>query len=460
MSDAPWTADLHLRLARREGLHHRLTQAATLAAAGAALGWALGLEPLPHALLLVAAGVAGALVRVGSRPDQAWRTIADQAGLAYQTHVEHAGRDDPYGLLAAASVQARLSIRGVIPPRRSPWWLPLASLAVAMWLLGALIGTPAAWWSPATPDVSQAGSGPPTPAPPTLPDAEREPDEPQDGVVEAEEPETGVGSPPRSPEPATSSADEGGDGAGDGLERDALDRFLDALRERPRSAESEAQGLLRDAEPGDVSDDRDADLARAELREDDRRDGDDDGRTASDPGDDDREPDGTSELPGDGGDGEREDADGDATDDAGGGPAEPAAEGDETGEGSEVAAPPEDGDAPAQADGGEEGPPDAGLGGEQPGLDEGSGDDAGMGPGAPIGAQDLAPEPGGDLEALPGLLGPGPEALGGRVRLPGRGSEVVPEGPAAAALERAIEQAVTDGSVPVTYQEIIRNYFR
>ena len=454
MSDTSWTADLHVRLTRRAIVHRRVTRAATLAAIAAAVGWLLGLEPAPHALLLLVGAAAGALLPPGGRGDEAWRTIGEQAGLAYQTHVEHAGRDDPYGLLAAASVQARLSIRGVIPPRRSAWWLPLAASALALWLLSALVGTPASWWTPA-PDAPQTLTGAPAPSPPPLAEPEREPDEPTD--AEIAEPDPGDPARPRSPDPgAAPGVDEAGDG-GEGLEREALDRFLDALRERPRGAE--AEGVLRDAERDAMSDAGDADLARAELRDDPDADRGDGRQTPTDAGDDAADTDDRTELPSSGGDGERDERDVDAPDDDGSGRAEPSPDGDDAGQG-DADGSGDDAEQRPQGDAGEEGPQEGSLGAEQPGLDEGAGDDAGIGFGTPGGSDDQVPESGGELEALPGLLGPGPETPGGRVRLPGRDTEVFPDGAAAAAFERAVEQAVTDGSVPVTYQEIIRNYFR
>ena len=126
------------------------------------------------------------------------------------------------------------------------------------------------------------------------------------------------------------------------------------------------------------------------------------------------------------------------------------------------------------------------AGGEQPQPPEASGFDEGQDPfgdsgqqdpnaspddgGNGDGAGDLASEerPGeqgegqaaGDPEFLEGLLGLGPETPAGTIRLPGATEVELPPGRSAGEYTRAVERAVTEGSIPVDYQEIIRNYFR
>jgi hypothetical protein len=64
------------------------------------------------------------------------------------------------------------------------------------------------------------------------------------------------------------------------------------------------------------------------------------------------------------------------------------------------------------------------------------------------------------LEFLPGRLGRGPQNTGGAVRLPGSDRVEIPLGSAPGSFGSAVEKAVTEGDIPVDYQEIIRNYFR
>ncbi len=466
MSDLGWRPDLHERLARRAELLTRATRAAAAAAAIAIIGWLLGLSPGPHALAVLAgAAVVGALpLRRGVAA--AFETIAEQAGLAYQTHIEHHQRDDPHGLLAAAAIQARLSIRGVTPPRQGAWWLPLAALALATWLLASVVGGPFGWLGGSSGPAPELGQpSPAAPPPPTSaldPETEAEPD-----ADEALAPDpTSTPSPPSEPDrDRASGADDGAPEAdGEGVEREALERFLESLRERPSMSEQElaAAEAERDGDRGD------ADAEAAELRgEHDATDAFEDGQRVPADRRDDAAREESAELPG-GGDpteGDGRDGDGDeqqfgeeaGDEDAGAsdGLGEEDGEegvGEEGLDASEETAPQPDGD------GDEAGAP--ALAEQDPGLDPGTGEDAGMGASAPVEGHDDVPDPAGELEALPGLLGQGPESLGGRVRLPGRDSEVTLEPGEAARYERAVEQAVTDGSVPVTYQEIIRNYFR
>jgi len=458
MSDTSWRPVLHEQLERAAARHRRLSRGAAAAASAAALGWLAGLEPGWHAAALLAAAAAAVAWPLRARPHEVWRTIGDQAGLAYQTHVEHRDQPDPHGLLAAAAVQARLSVRAVVAPRRGDWWLPLLALTLALWLLGALLGGPNSWLArePA-PQHTPAVNGPQpgaAPAPATV-RAEDEADgdgPPAPEADTADDPNEAGRSDPGPSESAPA-------GAGAGGEREALERFLDGLRERPTLRDDPAQ---RAAERDGVRDDADAELRQAEVRD---EPGGDDGAAltpsnARDEADTLRQEE--VDLPGGGaGDGTQDDAsDESSAEGDGAGEEQAGAEQDPSGgEAGGLDGQPEAGDDTASgAD--ETGPSQAALGGDEPGFDEGLGDEAGGGVGAPAGGFTDVPDPAGDLEALPSILGPGPEAVGGQVRLPGRDSDLSLDGPAARQFERAVEQAVTDGAVPVTYQEIIRNYFR
>ena len=462
MSDLQWSPDLHERLASRAAALTRLTRAAAAAAAAAVAGWLLGLSPGHHAVAVLAGAGVAAVWPLRHGLSAAFETIAQQAGLAYQTHVEHTGRSDPHGLLAAASVQARLSIRGVTPPRQGAWWLPLAALALAVWLLASVVGGPGGWFATTPSGSPELGPTAPSPPSPIVSEPESEP-EAEAEEVEAAEP--GAGPPPPAPPergPGSSADDAVGDSDAEGLEREALERFLDSVRERPSF--SEAELAAAEAERDGVRDDADADVASAELGpEEDESEGFGDGQpTPSDRPAEDATRDQTFELPG----GDPADPDSDGLDeeqrpddgaDAGDGDDAPEAAGDEA-LGEEGTEPDDDAVPQPERNGDDTGA--AGVASDEPGLDAGSGEDAGIGAGSPVEGDDQVPDAAGELEALPGLLGPGPETLGGRVRLPGRDSELTLEGGDAARFERAAEQAVTDGSVPVTYQEIIRNYFR
>jgi hypothetical protein len=62
---------------------------------------------------------------------------------------------------------------------------------------------------------------------------------------------------------------------------------------------------------------------------------------------------------------------------------------------------------------------------------------------------------------LQGQVSGGPNNTAGTVRLPGEMSQTIfPEGSAPSSFSRAEEEALTEGRIPLEYQEVIRNYFR
>ena len=444
---ATWRPDLHLRLARRYALDVRATRAAGAALIVSLVAWAFGVDFTLHGALMALAAAVGAAVPAQPPVSRAFGWIGREAGLAYETHVEHDGRADPYGLLAEAAVQARLTIRGVAPPPRSPWWLPLAATAVAVWLIAAVV-------SPFGGLAGLGGAGttspPPQPSPPPVTAPQTGADD-EDGLESeddlAEEPE--AGSPPFDP------GRDAGDGAdapaSEASEGEAVERFLENLRERPAAAEERSTDLAE------------RDLDRDALREDEREDQqpervrrDEDAALEgslrpTDERDEDAEPI-DADVPGGGERDEGEDGEDGDVEGAGEGDEEPGLEQGEDG----VSEGGDDDDAEGMEQR-QDGMPGAD---DEMGFDAGEGDDAGIGTGAPdeTPAAELGPE--GDPDALPGMLLPGEETPGGRVRLPGRDDGHVPEGRSVERYERAVEQAVTDGTVPVPYQEIIRNYFR
>ena len=448
-----WRPDLHLRLARRYTLDLRATRAAAAALIVSLVAWVIGVDFTLHGAAMALAAVVGAAVPARPPVTRAFGWIGREAGLAYQTHVEHDGRADPYGLLAAAAVQARLTIRGVAPPPRSPWWLPLAATAVAVWLIAAVVGSLGGLAGLG--GAGGTGTPPPQPSPPpvTAPQTEVDADADQESEEDlTEEPE--AGSPPFDP---GRDAGEGPDApSSEASEGEAVERFLENLRERPAAEDRAGDMAERDVDPDRLREDereeeqpeavrRDEDAAlEGSLRPTDERDEDADSIEADVPGGGDRD------------EGEDEDEDGEDGD----------LEGAADGEGEEEPGLEQGEDVPGEGDDGDTGEGmeqrQEGMPGDddEMGFDAGDGEDAGVGTGAPdeTPGSELGPE--GDPEALPGMLLPGEETPGGRVRMPGRDDGHVPEGRSVERYERAVEQAVTDGTVPVPYQEIIRNYFR
>ncbi|CAN5677454.1 hypothetical protein BH23DEI1_BH23DEI1_13760 [soil metagenome] len=452
-----WRPDLHHRLARRYTFDVRATRGAAGALAASLAGWAVGLDLAPHGVLMLVAAVVGAALPARAPIERAFGWIGRESGLAYQTHVEHDGRSDPYGFLAEAALQARLTVRAVAAPPRNPWWLPVAAVAVGIWLIAAVVGgLPSLTGLGTTP--AGVGGTPESAPPPVSAPVPGDPDASDPLAEEAaveEEPDGDASTPPD--DEGDDEGERRDDGAGDASEGETVERFLDNLRERPGDAAERAPEAERDAARDGVRDDDRA----ASAPEPGERDpsGDFDAQLRPTPADPEGDEESSeTEIPG-GGD---TDPDGEPGEDGEAG-TEADPEG-ENGDGSEEGAE-EVGDADAEGDEGEPTPaedgqrPDGGPGGEEP-FDAGAGDDAGVGRGAPGDAETEELEAAGESEPLPGLLLPGEETPGGRVRLPGRDDGHLPEGRITERYERAVEQAVTDGTVPVPYQEIIRNYFR
>jgi hypothetical protein len=436
------TAPIHIRTARRRERDRRATRAAVLAAGVSVAAWLLGVAALPHALLVLTAAVVGAAWPVRSGEEAALRWVGERVGLAYETALESGDRDDPYGLRDAVRVQGRLVVRDLAPPSEPAWWLPAALFAATLWAWGALVGAP---WSGAPFATDPGGAVPPAAPPPAgAPPLESPvpadlPDEPPDSAA--------ADAPPRE------GGDEGEGGAGDGgeggegvaSERDALERFVENLRER-------------EPEPEDAAGEPEAGAGEAARGEETDEPGD---PNAPDPG---GEGDPSDRRRGEGEEaGEDREADGDqngAMDDE----TESGEEGEAGAEGGEAEgeAPGEEGGAPSDGEGSPESAPGDGENDGAAGVDPGEeGGEGGLGPGVegeagePLGGEGATPE------ALPSIIGPGPETPVGGVQLPGsEGDGVLPSGAAGAAYQRAVEEALTDGDVPVPYQEVIRRYFQ
>ena len=231
-------------------------------------------------------------------------------------------------------------------------------------------------------------------------------------------------------------ADAGAAGEGQG-EGEVLDRFLDNLRARP---EQEGGGSTLFAEPRDAGSEDEADEPGGSQQ----------GDAPDEPGD--EEADGS---PGDG-DG---DEDGAGQPGSGAEPGEDGAEDDEGGSSAQdldLPEPPGAGDASM-----EEADPGAGDTGLEAGADGADGEDGvGSGPGSSAVQVEQRLEAGGEEEFLQGILDGEEFNLGGDVRLPGFTDVELPPGTSPASLGEAVERSVTEGSVPLEYQEVIRNYFR
>ncbi|HEX7004647.1 MAG TPA: hypothetical protein VF168_10730 [Trueperaceae bacterium] len=439
--------DAHNRLARARDRHRHLFRGALLALAAAIVGWLLGFDLTVRAVSVAAAFALAWLVPLRGSTEWALRWISDRAGLAYQTALEIGDGEDPYGFAPAVAARADASLARVERPEHSAWWLPLLALALGVLLL------------PALPLSGEGGSlggqlppGATVPAPAAGEDSDEEAEEPVPNLPGEETTRLGR-TPDGSPDEEQGEEAEA-QGDGQGGEREALERYLQGIRERPESL----------AEEQDAGDEQGA------------------GRT----------PAGAAPRPGQerpGGQGERRSGEGQPGEGEGDRPAEQGGnEGEEPGEsgGQGGRQEPRNPFAPAGSneneDSGEQLPgegeqPEGGGPGEER-LEEG-GDEPAAGPGeSPAGAEQQgqgqgagalpsaqqdagrAGQLGGENLQLRGELREGPLSEGGTIQLPGGDEVQLPAGRAPGEYAREVESAVTEGRIPLEYQEIIRNYFR
>lgn len=456
---------LHEALAARASLSLRLRRGAVLALVASVLALVLGLGVAAHLLAVAAGLVAGAALPVRGAREEALAYIRGRAGLSYETALDvMSGREqDEFGLRAAVVDRARLAVRDVRPEPAPAWWLPALAVALGL-VLFSLAGPLAGRGGTFTGGPAQPGGQPPAAATPA-PEAGEELEAPSPPGAEPEP--AGDGS-----APDERGADEAGGGPGSappgsgGQSAAPLSRFLDSLRERPESAPPpqpeeprgddgagavpRAQGAAAPGQGGGEAD-------QVELQ-----------RVPADRGD----QGGDAGQPGEEGDGRPGDQEGEQQ----GGGDEPgreqAAGGGDEGGGEEGGGAPgpsgqpgaEDGTGPDPGGGQEEGPggeTTVGAAPEEGGMPPEGGDAvwAGAGPGAENQAG-VAEGQSAQPELLPGVLQDGPENPAGTVRLPGDTDVFLPAGRAATDYQAAAEEALTEGDLPLSYQEVIRRYFR
>lgn len=434
------TRTVHLAVLRRWRLEGLGLRAGIGAVAGSLGATALGADSTLHLGAIVLCGAIAAAWPLRSDERRALRWVGERVGLAYETAWEHArlapaGDSRAAALRSAVEVQGRLSVRDLQPPAPAAWWLPLATVAIGLWLWSS--------WG------ADAGSGAPGAPPAGPPPSTTTPFVPEDAQIEdataddpaASQPPDDTDAAPDGERSGTAPSSASGAEAGGGAaaERDVLERFLDRLRERPPEPEDDT----RTGEAGGVGQDDDVETGDLAPLDDDLRSG-----APGSEGD----PDGERPLDGEGAEGETfEPGEGD-----GEGRSGDAAEGEEGAAGDES----DEGDAADEA--GSEPGEGAADAGDAPGVDEGSDDaSAGSGVSAPGQAGEPSDSAMGDPEPLPSLLGPGAELPIGGIQLPGVGPDgAFPAGPAGTVFRRGVEEALNEGDLPVAYQEVIRNYFR
>ncbi len=458
---------LHRRIAQRTSWDRRLLRGAVAALVVSSLSLALPVSTPVRAGLVALAFAVGAALPVFRQQERAIRAIRDQTGLAYETALEILARQerepsaaatpstaglathdvDPYGLRAAVVRRARSDVRGVRLPDLPAWWLPPVAVALGLLLL------PAA--TPLGPSATSGGQAVGSPAPSG--------DEPVAGGSGGEDLLPPPEAPGRAEEPDDAGSEDEGSAEGEAAappggdipSQAPLSRFLDSLRERPQDSAGDGSGSGEQAGGGPQGTPPPGQQTAPQRAPQGAPQG-------SGPQE------GSEAASGEGGEpaaaaGEPTDAESDAE-----GEAAAESAGDDGGGAGEQgprqagAGEPEGTPFPEQSEGEGAGDRGEGASGADVGGDEGGEGvgDAGGGPGAPQAAGALDEDSTGAPDLLPGVLGEGPESSAGTVRLPGEDEVELPAGTSFAPYRTAVEDALTEGDIPLSYQEIIRRYFR
>lgn len=451
---------LHQELASRAAWSVRLRRGAVCALIASVVGLLLRAGLVPHLLLCLAGFALGSIVPVRGAVAEAFASIRRRAGLSYETALDVLATDgaDEFGLRGAVVERARLAVRDVRPEPAPAWWLPALAVALGLTLfsLGGPLGGPGT-----TGGAGPGLTGGPTPGSSETPAAAGA-DQPDDAVQPPEDAPGRAVDEPTTPERDEDEAAEGpgatppaGEGGGA-----PLSRFLDSLRERPDSpADADEPGAPgsdgtqppradRPTSPGGEG----GDTERVELER----------RQQGQQGEQGGEAQAEDPSQGEGGEESEGSGDGDGQDQPGDGGDEESGQDGSSGEDGAGTSPGGDGALPSGDGQPSEGQGDAQSSGLTPddggetGLDEALGAGAGGGQETEAGVAQSSGEP----ELLPGELRDGPENPAGTVRLPGDTEITIPAGRSVSDYQAAAEEALTEGDLPLEYQEIIRQYFQ
>lgn len=431
----------HNKLASRKNRNRRLTTAGILSAIISLVLWLFGVPLFSHVVAVLFAFIIGFAFPVKKATDWALQTIAKNVGLSYQTALEY-DDSDPYAFSEALEKQANNSLRSlhVAPLRR--WWLPLLVVAFGLTLLPLspfrnaprVLGLPDALNPLTGTQATESESSSSTP------DTQTDSPNPQEPNDQAEPQAAEAGAPQTLDDTAGASGQGLNDISENVADQETLDRFLDNLRERDIPQESETQPPPQSTpqqrptqgEAGEEGEPQEQAGSEGENPENGAESGTDPQEDPNGQNADSSTENSEGENP-EGGDSAEQSGDPqDAQSQEQGAPSE----GDQS-----------DSNGPSEAD------PDASA-------QDGS-DGIGNLPSGSRPSDGLDEEAQSEPEFLEGQLDQGQSNLAGTVRLPGDSDQEAGNfGSAASGFQRAEEQAVTEGSIPIEYQEIIRNYFR
>jgi hypothetical protein len=473
---------LHERLASQRLWFFRLFIASGLALVVSLILWLFRVPLLWH-LSGIALGFIAGLFLQHSMKAWALAWIREQAGLSYETaleqHSKEQNQQDEFGFSASLKERAVEEASRLTLPKYQAWWLPMLAVALGLAFLplipsitnlpSPLTTQPTATTLPETTNQTANTVDPSQPQQTSEPVAEP----PPDGQAPSQE-TSGTDTSQLSDANSSSSASSDTQSA----DEQALDQFLENLRQneppqeqapdvdlssvmqpsggrggqasdedrasRPRSEQTNPFSQAGENESGEAQQNQQA-QNNAENTE-----GEQDQQGQEQQGQEQGQENGEQQAQSQEGQEGAEDASSETSQE--GTDRQP-----QQGEGQQ-----------AEGEQGQEGAGESGMNGEAQSADRGSdsgqnAEGAGSLPGSPAEgtSEELAGSSQQNPDFLPGQVGEGPNNIAGTARLPGETEELVfPQGSAPGSFSRAEEEALTEGRIPLEYQEVIRNYFR
>jgi hypothetical protein len=467
---------LHECLAAQRLWFLRLLIGSSLALVVSLILWLVRVPLVWHLTGIALAFLAGLF---SQRSMTAWALawIRERAGLSYETALEH--QKDEFGFSASVKQRAADEASRLELPKYQAWWLPMLAVALGLAFLPLIpsITVPTALSTqPAQTTSPEASNRPANTVEPSAPQATPQPvaEPPQ----EAQAPSQDAGETDTSQLEGASGSSASNNQSAD---EQALDQFLDNLRQNEQPQEQAPDVDLSSVmQPGNSngqpSDEDRASRPRSEQVNPFEQAGQNQPNQAQQ---------GQQQAP--------EDAAQNADESEQGQNAQSQQAQSQTDEGQSETAQSEEqqnaeGTSPqeqAQQDAAQQEQAQQGEGqqtqGEQEGEQEGAGESgmnaegqqegssdsgqnaegAGSLPGTPSGqSEEVVGSSQQNPDFLPGQLSEGPNNVAGTARLPGETEETVfPEGNTPGSFSRAQEEALTEGRIPLEYQEVIRNYF-
>jgi hypothetical protein len=484
---------LHERLAVRRLWFLRLVSSSTIALLISFVLWLVRVPFTWHLLGIAAFFILGLFVR---RPMKPWAItwIRERSGLSYETALEQAAstdsaampNTDTFGFAETLRQRASEETSRLAQPKYQAWWLPLLAVALGLAFLPLIPSVPnlptAFTRQPPTLNTPTLSNQPANAVEPASPTASPSANEP---TPSNESPSTPNSVTEASPLDGQAGSNTTATSDNQSANQEALGQFLDNLRQNEQTQESlpDLSSVMPQSSGNrQVSDEDQASRPRSEQTNPFAQAGENQTGQAQQ---------NANQNAQNGEQGENQQSQGEQGQNQQGqneqGQNEQGQTQSETGQGetgteqsatgtdqAQTSEEQSSGEQSAgeqgqteQGEQGQEGGDGQGISADGPGSDKSSdsgqnANGAGSLPGTPTGqASEVTGSSQQNPEFLQGQVSAGPNNTAGTVRLPGEMSQTVfPEGSAPSSFSRAEEEALTEGRIPLEYQEVIRNYFR